>query len=589
MLDECKGERLEEVLAVFSTAVLKKVETSGEHEVAIAQKLAMENISYTGDRNVLSTLILAHKASLSRTLIAKGVSKSNYDDFANLLKLKERQIARRHEQLKVLIEENRARGTISDGEAQDLRDKVQRSWTGSNEWLEAILYGDSRYEKDELLANSFDDIWEHIEDATVGDIEDQQRKGLLEQLETRIREQKHRLEKWQSFERTLLRGGNSKPEEKSAGLGKESKGIDLGFGVHEALQLPRSPRKAEGYKPRVPLEEYSRLMEKLQADLANVGKPKKCDMTPKRNEVALRRRYLESPVLEPLVSDCRNSTSNSDPDQHSPGFEDYIIKSAFQTFPSEDDSDRTDSLPTDLPKPPKGDNDLIAPSLSTPPAPRSVSSYSTMPPPSPPSPSTSHRASDILAAVQTTSPSPAKQRHVLSLAERTRISISRVSTKTNSHLYLEDFDDIPEIPPLPQNLKPTNQNSHLPPVSSSVTAHEDLIARTRQSLSNIAAVQKSAQLERRRSLKAAARAKRASYLPAKPLETTFEGADVNADGLDRRKLIEEAQEADYEAVFKSRPKIKTSPESSPVKAWGEIGGTFEGSSSPASASTGGAY
>jgi HAUS augmin-like complex subunit 6 N-terminus len=592
MLDECKGERLEEVLAVFSMAVLKKVETSREQDGTIVQRLAMENFSYSSDRTALSTLILAHRASLSRTITAKSIARSNYDDFASLLKLKDRQIARRHEQLKVSIEENRAKGEISDEECHGLQDRVRGSWTGSNEWLEAILYGDSRYLSDGLLASPFDDVWEHVEDASVGDMEDQQRKGLLEQLDARIREQKHRLEKWQGFEKTL-KGDNSKPQEQSTELGNKAKGIDLGFGAHEALQLP-SPRKATKEASRAPLEEYTRLMEKLHADLANVGKSRRRETATERSEVAVKRQYIGSPVLKPsrpLVLTRQNSTLNSDFEQYSPKLEHYATEFTSQILPSEHATDRPDSSVPSSIEPIMDDDDLIGPT-PTAPASRSISTYSTLPPPSPPSPSTSSQASNILSAVQTTSPSPTKPRHVLSLAERTRLSMSRVSTKTTSLSHLEDFDDIQEIP-LSQNAKATSQISHLPSAASSST-HEDLIARTRQSLSNSAAVQKSAQIERRLSLKAAARAKRASYLPAKQLETTFEGPDLNTEGSDRKKLIEEAQEADYEAVFKSRPKIKTSPETSPVKAWGEIGGALgrrleDGSSSPAPASASGVY
>jgi len=109
--------------------------------------------------------------------------------------------------------------------------------------------------------------------------------------------------------------------------------------------------------------------------------------------------------------------------------------------------------------------------------------------------------------------------------------------------------------------------------------YEDLISRTRLSLANMDTVAKNAQIERRRSIKLAEKRKRSSYMP-KPLETPGEETE---NMLERLKLIEGEVEPDYDSVFKSRPKIKTSPEMSLVTAWGDMGGLREeefGSSSP---------
>ena len=578
-LDECKGERLEELLAVFSTAVLKMSETCREQDDAIAQKLAMEKFSYTGDRTPISTLILAHKVSLSRILTAKNIAKLNYNDFASLLRLKDRQIARRHEQLKASIEENGSWDETSDEEFKGLQDRVRRSWTGNNKYLEAILYGDNRYERDEVLAISFDDIWEHVEDASVGDIEERNRKGLLEELDARVMDQNNRLEKWRGFEQALLKGSNPRLEEEPSEPGKEAKGIDFGFGAHEALQLSSSPKKAGEAISRAPLEEYTRLWKKLQAELTNVGKSRNGETDAKRNEIAMKK---QSSAFEPprdLLYDTRSTTLSINPEQHSPEFEDYTIKSTSKTLHPELSLTRSDLFATKSLEPRCEDEDPIELHPSAAPS-RSVSAYSEMPPPSPPSPNTSSEAFDILAAVPNSSPSPKKPRHLLSLAERTRLSMSHMS-KANSHAHLGDLDDISEILPPPQSLKPATQSSQFQSTSSS-SSYSDLSARTRQSLSNSAPALEFAKFERRRAHKAAASAKRASYLPAKPLEMTLAS---DADGLSR-KLFEEA---DYDAVFKSRPKIKTSPDMSPVKAWGGMGSLAgknleDGSSSPAPAS-----
>ncbi len=139
MLDECKGERLEEVLAVFSNAVLKKVllEGNSEEHAALAQQLAFENFSYTGERTILSALITTHKVSLSKLLRAKEDARANYKDFADLLNLNDRRIARRHEQLKQAIEESGPERKISERDAAAIQDLVQNNWTGQQEcWIQ---------------------------------------------------------------------------------------------------------------------------------------------------------------------------------------------------------------------------------------------------------------------------------------------------------------------------------------------------------------------------------------------------------------------------------------------------------------------
>ena len=97
---------------------------------------------------------------------------------------------------------------------------------------------------------------------------------------------------------------------------------------------------------------------------------------------------------------------------------------------------------------------------------------------------------------------------------------------------------------------------------------DDLVERTRQSMRDLdlAAVASNAQLERKKSVKAAARKKRESFLPQR--NSIYEDEDT-------MQLIEHADEVDYEDAFRSRPKIAMSPNVSPMK-----GGWREGSVSP---------
>lgn len=205
MLDECKGERLEEVLAIFSNAVLKKVlQQGGSPELdAIAQQLAYENFSYSGERSVLSALILAHKAALKSHLDRKESSRAKYKDFSELLSLNKRRITRRHEQLKEVLTERGNRDDISPPDIKYFQNQVQKNWSGSEEWLGTILYGDSKVGEDGLLATRFDKVWKHVEAGSIGDVEGKGHVGLLEQLDARVRSQEDRLARWQNFSKGL--------------------------------------------------------------------------------------------------------------------------------------------------------------------------------------------------------------------------------------------------------------------------------------------------------------------------------------------------------------------------------------------------
>jgi hypothetical protein len=77
------------------------------------------------------------------------------------------------------------------------------------------------------------------------------------------------------------------------------------------------------------------------------------------------------------------------------------------------------------------------------------------------------------------------------------------------------------------------------------------------------AAQKKAQLERRKSVKDAKKKQRESSYFAKVEE------EVVTPDISAIELLEE--DPDYESVFKSRPKIKTSPAASPTRIWEDEG------------------
>ncbi|KAL3428472.1 hypothetical protein PVAG01_01981 [Phlyctema vagabunda] len=610
MLDECKGDRLEEVLSVFSNAVLQMTTHKKNPEGnAIAQRLASENFSYSGERTGLSSLILAHKVSLGKHLRDKNSARAQYQDFSELLDLHHRRATRRHEQLKESIDQKASDVEISRREITDVHEKFQKNWSGNSEWVESILYGDCTDSRGGLLASNFNQVWSHVEKGTIGDLEGKRHVGLLEQLDARVKDQAARLARWQDFGKTLSKKDTS-PVKKDRPALKEVQAIDLRFDRHQILQT-RGP--VEVSEPSKLQDEYARLIGNMKAELNDVDKPKQKSSSQLANfslPADDRESAPPSPVLSaspspaspspaPSKEDFMESeddwaSASSEVEGTSPGFnatnstsrtprsgsfqestaitapESTAKKSSPVELTESEDEDTIHAASTPRPLPVRQRQRTPSKTLSPKPipsdfeageapkdfVPQPAQEARRMSPTSIPSldPEADLMADEILNSMAAASPSPSKPRHTLSLAERTRLSMARSSHSQYSDLH-EDYDlqDLPRLALKSMKSSPLKTPDEVDP-------HADLIERTRRSMAGYEAAQKKAHVERRRSVKAAAKKEReSSYFP-KIQETIVED-------LDHSVLIE--GEPDYESVFKSRPKIATSPAISPTKSWNE--------------------
>lgn len=204
---------------------------------------------------------------------------------------------------------------------------------------------------------------------------------------------------------------------------------------------------------------------------------------------------------------------------------------------------------------------------SPPPAPRYTPEERPIEPPQPVVSQTQREADAILASISAASPSPEKKpRHTLSLAERTRLSMVRDVNEGED----EELDRLSlkrRGSTSGKNKRPVAEgtmdgNAAIPEEDE---AEDDLVARTRRSMANFEATRQKVQLERRRSQRKAARESNVhqqhrrngggsiSAMPSTLEEGAAEGDSVLVD-----QMLEQGVD-DYEAVFKSRPKIQTSP------------------------------
>ncbi|KAI3318682.1 hypothetical protein HD806DRAFT_308974 [Xylariaceae sp. AK1471] len=610
MLDECKGERLEEVLAVFSSAVLKKLvaeralNSGPEYRPTTSENISLENWGYTGDRTELNGLLLAHKASLRSILDKKKAAREKYHDFEELLALKERGIARRQEQAKSGVYDGAME--ISDMAKAEVRRILRNNWTGNEQWLDGLLLGDTVSQNGGLLNTPFDDVWSGVQSGNITDLEDQT-AGLLEQLDKRVHRQKARLQKWEDFRKNTfgdirLRVARDPPQKDKKG------GTDFGFTAH--LDLNFDEITSSSYtKFENPPPEYTRLLNGLTTELRSLKSSKIPNFSslvggmrrgpasntsqftlqpePVADQVSELSEWEDEPEEAILQQKARDSSINGNGRQTAiprglsgsqrqlprvrpprEGRKTSTIHRADPVeLPREPTRSRVEPSAIQIEHPPSPIEDIevkrlsqheesVAPYYSLNQSLSSTRVDDTIPPPSRPTSPRQVLADEILISMNNASPSPAKKsRYTLSLAERTRMSMTRTAS-------FEPEDETPQLSPVKISHTQANGGSTTNNDPERGEEYEDLITRTRRSMAGFDAARQKAQLERRRSMRKSKVAQRKdSYFPKVDEETV--GDMSIAEGL-----IEGGEE-DYEAIFKSRPRIATSPAPSPSPQWDE--------------------
>ncbi|KAG5984956.1 hypothetical protein E4U55_002363 [Claviceps digitariae] len=586
MLDDCKGERLEEVLAHFSTAVLRRVvqddsRLGASQHHAIAVKLALETRGYNSDNTDLQALNLAYRTSLRRFLEEKQETRALYRDFGDLLNIKERGVRRRMEAIRAK-ESGSTQDTLSRNAKEEMRRLVRNNWSGNEKWMETLIKGDCHAtETTGLLDMPFDRVWRRVQQGRLAEIENDS-GGLLEQLDNRVKLQKDRLARWNTFRNSTFGQLSEAPfspskKKRDAEMRRPGRGIDFQFSSHHELQVGSTCQTlgASHWDREVKSkssQSYDQLLRGLKDDLAGI---KKVDSTVLnflgRSEA--RRRSVGRSSLGCRSTDGGETISEMSELEDEPSYGEAGAMTAG--IPVRTNRTKLDTLRRHPIKPQMPRSEVFNQSTSTqssPPSPprdeeRTLRQDDFFIPPTdefeelepPPSPN-QDSAEGILEAMDHASPSPVKrprQRPTLSLAQRTRLSMAG-----NQSPFL---DEEPELP-LRRPLACANDADPTPPSEpdSMKGSSEplDLVSRTRLSMAGFEQAQKKAQIERRKSL-------RKSKASVKKEVTCVEKVvEKEEGGLDREALTQELiVEEDMEAVFKSRPKMRTSPVGSPGKGW----------------------
>ncbi|SZF03514.1 unnamed protein product [Blumeria hordei] len=576
MFDECKGERLEELLAVFSFQVLKKAlrdkESSNKH-IPLAERLAIDQLNSSEERTILYPLVIAHRASLKKHLKDKEKSRSNYHKLSHMISLANRRVEQQDGKMHRTVDEAHSRIKLTERKIQEIQDRAAANWSGKQEWLQHILLGARPVSKCSFLSKEFNDVWNHVENGTVEHLEDDYKLNLLEQLNYRVQDQENRLAKWQEFGRSLAKPDTKSPSKKMKATVPKPRRIDLDFTKHQSLKPRISSLNHNNKSNTFTLEEYSEFITNLKLKLSSIGKlpsPVIQSANDAENQ-ELKEVSLAIPKTERIIATQNELGPTYDTDishKADSGIFTHTPQPQLQKRDVQLQEEKRCSF--DRKEPDKqikkmGKLDNINPNLSS-----SMNARRSLQPPSNRLSACLNSANEkiieedlnlanqILDSLSSSSPSPQKLRRTLSLAERTRMSMSRTPHLPHMDSVEEnDFALSPSLSLNPRLSVATEKSCN----KTKLDIHTDLVQRTRHSMAGLEASKKKYQAERQKIEKQNRQHERESCHFSKT------EADALIPKLDKLDLIE--GDPDYESVFMSRPKIKMSPTVSHEISWSD--------------------
>lgn len=273
MLDECKGEKFEEILGAFSTLVLQRVlEAEQNPQPTRARRLALAQRLTSEEQQSLLPLAIAHRSSLSALLRKKARLRLKYREFKTVIDAKQLEIrtkANNHEVSKA------SETRIGPPEnLRRLKEYFELHWQGDSRWIDDIFGQGKQVTIDPLLDTPFSDLWTKLTDSTA-DQPTPKQQGLLQQLEERVAAQEARLKQWKQFREDL--GITSTKVESIVQKTKQNQVFDLEFSSRVKTDLDPGITGEEVAQDSAAQEfisviatEYQGLMDSMRREIAAV-------------------------------------------------------------------------------------------------------------------------------------------------------------------------------------------------------------------------------------------------------------------------------------------------------------------------------
>lgn len=604
MLDDCRGDKFWEVLAVFSTSVVKRRLLAGRQgkQAPVSLRLATLPSLNTKQQRSLLPILIAHKASLSASLSRRQALKDRYASLVDMLDGKAQQLQDR---------EQTARSKPTQpppAELAGLQKQLEESWLANDQWISVLLYGEDDA-GDHILRQPFDSIWRATSrgESLYSVLPE---SGLLDNLELRVDRQKRRLAHWRDFHQKLQDPSDRSVSDAAADT-SDSLEPSTAFDKHHVLKIgseatngvPPTPMDPSAVSDVLTMSpQHQSLVESMRRELGNAT----ASSRPGSSRVPTAETAAPAPSrLRPfrLSSAPRHDFSTSFPRKPSADITRRISTVGLSSSGSRASIGSAASQQSDADSPSRmrpfstfsplswaahnsGTSPVIRPD-NDPISPKALRVPSASPLASPSGDPLREvteeeaMAQRIVSSVADATPSPVKQT-MLSLTERTRISLAHNSLSQVGVSEVSSDDEIDAS---------ADQSPALPRPETDIRT--TLLERTRQSMSLLPG-STAVPLKSRKSI-VASQKKRQTLYPINQFETPrrqpsmtlSEYSEHDGDRSATPKEMLFSDDAEYASVFRSRPKVAMSPVNTPQEEEiGSLDGAMDADTSFASSPLG---
>lgn len=242
MLDECKGDKFEELLFGLSSVVLQKVIEQKQQVrgtcLQTAQR-AFEEEGVEANEGPFTALLLAQERSLRYSLNVREKTRGILSKFQTELRTKEKEVKAKRNDVERALQMSQEMLCSAGIDYKIMKKQVRHNSSSDELWLNYLISGDNNTGRDPIVEAPFEDAWEKlIQGNPLQRAEMPQ--NILVDLKRRLTHQQKRHQKWRQFQEQI-----SKRNEELIPLKTPRKTVESALGRSSRTSTPVS-RKLPG-------------------------------------------------------------------------------------------------------------------------------------------------------------------------------------------------------------------------------------------------------------------------------------------------------------------------------------------------------